>query len=66
MNTTMKKSYRSPKVNIVVMNVHENLLTDSITSLGINEGATQVSSGEEFVKQSNRDSYNVWDDDWSK
>lgn len=68
MHTTMKKLYQTPATLIVELNGGALCETLIIGSGGGSD--TTTGNGTDLVKEdatsTSRDSYNVWDDDWSK
>ena len=61
----MKKTYVSPLLTSVNIQLEGHLLIDSGTGLSVDANSTVNTN---FVKedQSSLRSYNVWDDDWSE
>ncbi len=59
----MKKIYQTPELQIITMHLHDSLmLAQSETTVSGSKGGWV----KEDVSSTSRDSYNVWDDDWSK
>lgn len=66
----MNKQYQAPKTIIVKVGIHQ-MLCGSITSNGESlsvglDGATGDFDNNTINVKGNGDSYNVWNDDWSK
>ena len=62
----MKKIYQIPEITVTKF-VAEQMI--AVSQLGLNsDSANSLSSDEILVKgdRGSRESYNVWDDDWSK
>lgn len=66
MHTTMKKIYIIPEMQLTQL-ACESLIAESVVVDG-QKTATGTSGGwvKEDATSTSRDSYNVWDDDWSK
>ena len=59
----MKKTYIIPEVNITVLQFREQILQPSVT---VNTNAAGIDGSDVEVKGNHTDTYNVWNDDWSK
>jgi len=62
MHTTMKKIYQTPALQLTEI-CCETLIAESLHKYS-GDGGTQLVK--EDATSTSRDSYNVWDDDWSK
>ncbi len=62
----MKKTYIIPQTNIRFVELEGLVATSLKMSEGEINNASNVYVKEDNSTSSSRDSYNVWDDDWSK
>ena len=61
----MKKTYIIPELNITTLAV-ENMVAASPDGFNSELGTTGVDGSASLVKEQDNESYNVWDDDWSR
>ena len=61
----MKKTYIIPELNITKLAV-ENMVAASPEGFNSKLGSQGVSGDVSLVKEQGDQSYNVWDDDWSR
>ena len=61
----MKKTYIIPELNITTLAV-ENMVAASPDGFNSKLGTQGVSGDASLVKEQDTESYNVWDDDWSR
>ena len=61
----MKKTYIIPTVITTVINT-ETLIAASPDGFNGSLGTTGVDGNATLVKEQDTESYNVWDDDWSR